>query len=206
MIPVKLQTEPHSFDAKVRIPGKKFLAKNPFPTHVDFKTCSFWKLAAKEVYEAYSRVCAYTCRYIQDSNGTIDHFLSKSAHPQLAYEWSNYRLCLHRVNGHKGASTNILDPFAVKLGWFVLDFPSCLVRAGLGLDEPTRDSVNATIRGLKLNEDDSFVQDRSDNMMMFAQQEVALGYLKKYRPFLAAEVERQGIDQAKAAALFKPLP
>ena len=64
MIPVLLQVEPHSFNAKVRIPGQKFLAKTPNPTHDEFKKNSFWKSAAKEIYEAYSRVCAYTCRYI----------------------------------------------------------------------------------------------------------------------------------------------
>lgn len=204
MIPVTLQLEPHSFNVKVRVPGQKFLAKTPTPTHEEFKRNSFWKNAAKEVYEAYSRVCAYTCRYIDVPNGSIDHFKSKSTHPQQAYEWSNFRLCMHRVNGHKGASVDVIDPFAVLPGWFVLDFPSCLVKAGAGLDEQTRERVEATIRALKLNDDDTFVQDRCDVMMMFAQGDVALGYLKKHRPFLAIEVERQGIEHT-AATLFKTL-
>lgn len=204
MIPVVLQVEPHSFNAKVRIPGQKFLAKTPNPTHDEYKKNSFWKNAAKEIYEAYSRVCAYTCRYIDVPSGSIDHFNSKSTHPQQAYEWGNYRLCMHRVNGHKGASVEVIDPFAVQLGWFVVDFPSCLVKPGSDLDDTTRVRVEATIKALKLNDDDSFVQDRCDVMLMFAHGDVALGYLKKHRPFLAIEVERQGIEHT-AADLFKTL-
>jgi hypothetical protein len=204
LIPVALQAEPHSFNLKVRIPGGKFLTKTPSPTHEEFKKNSFWKNAAKEVYEAYSRVCAYTCRYIDVPNGSIDHFNSKSTHPHQAYEWSNFRLCMHRVNGYKGASADVVDPFAVQLGWFVLDFPSCLVKAGDGIDEQTREKVEATIKVLKLNDDDTFVQDRCDVMMMFAQGDVAMGYLRKHRPFLAVEVDRQGIEHT-VAALFKTL-
>ena len=203
LIPVSLQIEPHNFDVDVRIPGKKFLAKTPNPTSEEFKKNSFWKNIAKEIYEAYSRVCAYTCNYIEAPSGTIDHFKSKSSHPQLAYEWENYRLCVHRVNGYKGVN-DIIDPFIVRPGWFVIDFPSCLVKPGDGLEESIRMQVEETIKILRLNDDDSFVQDRCEMMLMFAKKEVALEFLKKRRPFLAVEIERQGIEHA-AAGLFKTL-
>lgn len=202
MIPVVLQAEPHNFHANVRTPGTAFLASTPNPNQEQFKKANFWKQAAKEVYEAYSRVCAYTCRYIDTPSGSIDHFNSKSAHPQQAYEWSNYRLSLHRVNGYKGSSLDVIDPFLVMPGWFVIDFPSCLVKPGDGLEAHTHDRVLATIKTLKLNDDDSFVQDRCDVMFMFATRDVSLAYLTKRRPFLAAEVVRQGI-QDTAAELFK---
>ncbi len=205
MIPVALQAEPDNFNASVRVPGAKFLAKTQHPTHRDFKGNNFWKNAAEDVYEAYSRVCAYTCRYIDTPYGSIDHFRSKSAHPHLSFEWSNFRLSLPRVNHHKAANASILDPFDVQPGWFVLDFPSCLVKPGDCLDHDVVDQINASIAGLKLNDDDSFVQDRSDIMMMYAEQVVTLTYLQRRRPFLAAEVERQGIDHVRAAALFKRL-
>lgn len=201
MIPVTLQPEPHGFHAKVRQPGAAFLGGAPNPTNAQFKKASFWKLAAQDVYEAYSRVCAYTCRYLDVPNGTIDHFKSKSVYPQQAYEWDNFRLCMHRVNGHKGVH-EVIDPITVMPGWFVIDFPSCLVRPGDGLADDTREKVLATIAALKLNDDDSFVQDRCDVMYMFAKGEVALAYLTKRRPFLAVEVVRQGIE-ATAAELFK---
>lgn len=204
MIPVTLQPEPHGFDAKVRQPGMTFLAKTPYPTAKVFKANSFWKNAAKEVYEAYSRICAYTCRYIDIPHGSIDHFNNKSTHPQQAYEWSNFRLCLHRVNLHKSNSTDVLDPFTVQLGWFVLDFPSCLVKGGENLDPAVHARIEVTIKALKLNDDDAFVQDRCDNMVMFAKGDVSLGFLKKHRPFLAMEVVRQGLEHT-AGEVFKTL-
>ena len=90
-------------------------------------------------------------------------------------------------------------------GWFVLDFPSCLVKPGPELDKEIHNQVLATIQALQLNDDDSFVQDRSDVMYMYARGEVSLAYLAKRRPFLAIEVVRQGI-QDTAADLFKMLP
>ena len=53
--------------------------------------------------------------------------------------------------------------------------------------------VLATIKNLKLNDHDSFVQDRCDVMVKFASGDVSLAYLTKRRPFLATEVVRQGI-------------
>jgi hypothetical protein len=203
LIPVSLQAEPHNFEVAVRVPGKKFLVKAPNPTSEEFKKNNFWKNIAKEIYEAYNRVCAYTCRYIEVPNGTIDHFKNKSSYPQLAYEWENYRLCMHRVNLYKG-SNDIIDPFIVQLGWFIIDFPSCLVKPGEGLAEPIRAQVKKTIKILKLNDDDSFVQDRCDVMMLFAQGDVSIEFLRRRRPFLAVEVERQGI-QHTATELFKTL-
>ena len=78
------------------------------------------------------------------------------------------------------------------------------MKPGCDLDDAIRVRVLATIKVLKLNDDDSFVQDRCDVMLMFANGDVKMGYLKKHRPFLAIEVERQGIEKT-AADLFKTL-
>ena len=206
LIRVASQTEPSSFHKLVRVPGQAFLKTTPNPRSKDYEKHRYWKHAAQEVFEAYNRVCAYTCRFISESRGSIDHFHGKTLYPALAYEWSNYRLCLGRVNGHKDDFEGIVDPFVVQTGWFVLDFPSCLIRPGPDLTSVLHSQIVTTIEVLKLNEDDSFVQDRSDNMFLFAQGQVAFEFLQKYRPFLAVEVVRQGIDQNSAAALFKPLP
>ena len=205
MIPVAAQVEPTNFDSLVRQPGAIFLANCPQPKSKDFKGHDYWRRVGREMYEAYQHICAYTGRYIETPNGSIDHFVGKTTNPDTAYEWSNFRLCLPTVNNHKGSLVGLVDPFLVQHGWFVLDFPSCFVRPGNDLSHSQREQVNTTITGLKLNADDSFVQDRSDIMVMFAQQEVTLAFLKKRRPFLAAEVVRQGIDHVKAAQLFKSL-
>lgn len=199
---MKVQPEPPGFDENVRRRGRAFLKVNAAPTSEHFKLHQYWKWAATELYAAYRRTCAYSCMYIPTPNGTIDHFLPKTRRPDRAYEWDNYRLALHRMNLYKGDRTDILDPFSLNDGWFVLDFPSCLVRPGADLTAEQKQQVETTIDVLKLNEDDSLVQDRCDVMVMFARGEVALAFLEKRYPFLAAEVLRQRL-QGTADTVFK---
>lgn len=202
LIPIERKPEPAGFEANVRRPGRAFLRANRTPSASDFKPHQYWKWAANELYEAYRRTCAYSCMYIPTPAGTIDHFAPKARRPDLAYDWENFRLALHRMNLYKGDSTDVLDPFSIQPGWFVLDFPSCLVRPGAGLTPEQTRQVEASIAVLKLNIDDSLVQDRCDVMVMFAQGDVGLGFLQRRYPFLAAEVERQGI-QKSARTIFK---
>jgi hypothetical protein len=50
--------------------------------------------------------------------------------PDLAYEWSNYRLASQKINSYKGKSTAILDPFHIQPGWFVLNFTNLFIEPG----------------------------------------------------------------------------
>ena len=201
MIPVALQPEPAGFNANVREPGQRFLAVKPHPSNKDFKGNTFWKWAATELHAAYRGICAYTCFY-QMQPGSIDHFLPKSSYPNLAYEWGNLRLASHRVNLYKRDSVDVVDPFAVQPHWFAMDVPSCLIRPGDGLDEPLTSQIQRTIDVLRLNSDDVFVQERCDMMYAYARGDVSLDFLRRRCPFLAAEIERQGL-QATASAIFK---
>lgn len=204
MIPVQRKEEPATFNNAVKKPGKAFLETNPRPTSKEYQKKAFWKNSAPDLHAAYSGICAYTCFYLVPY-GSTDHFLPKSSHPNEAYEWNNYRLCSHRVNGHKGDSTDVIDPFVVQPGWFVLDVPSCLVKPGEGLSDAVSTQVEATIKRLRLNDDDYFVQERCDLMVDFAYGEVSLRHLSKRYPFLASEIKRQGL-QLTAAQVFKGLP
>nr|VFK39267.1 MAG: hypothetical protein BECKTC1821E_GA0114239_100466 [Candidatus Kentron sp. TC] len=203
MIPVTPQPEPEHFDALVRRPGRRYLAtvrkNNAAPI---FKGRNkYWTEALGDLHDAYEKVCAYTCFYLPPS-GSVDHFLPKSRYPELAYEWDNFRLAQSKVNAHKGDSTEVIDPFRVEAGWFVLDFPSCLVKAGRGLPQSIVDRINRTIDILELNDDDSFVQLRCDIMTAYSNGEMALPFLERRYPFIAAEIVRQGIE-GKAGPLFK---
>ena len=202
MIPVTPQTEPSGFDANVRQRGKLFLGSNLSPRSEDFKPHMYWKWAAVELYEAYRHICAYSCMYIPIGPGTIDHFQPKTKYPATAFEWGNFRLALHKMNTNKGDNENIIDPFLVQPGWFVLDFPSCLVRPGDGLEDKLRVQIENSIQVLKLNKDDGLVQERCDIMVMFSQGEVRLAFLEKRYPFLAVEIVRQAI-QSTAHEIFK---
>lgn len=201
MIPVIPKLEPQGFDTNVRQRGQKFLATNPKPSSKEFKSNSYWKSAIDDLYAAYGGICAYTCMYFHRP-GSVDHFLPKSRYPHLAYEWTNFRLATHRVNLHKGDSTDVVDPFIVQPGWFVLDFPSCLIHPGDGLSAVVAEQVENTIQVLKLNKDDVFVQERCDLMLEFAEGHVDLDFLSKRYPLLAAEIVRQGV-QNTANTLFK---
>lgn len=205
VIRVDQQPEPASFDRTVRKPGQKFLTpflvSNKKPTNKQFSKKNYWKNSINDLYAAYQGICAYTCFYCLKP-ASVDHFLPKSKRPDLAYEWSNYRLCKPRVNNHKDDSMEIIDPFSVKTGWFVLDFPSCLVRPNDSLPASLTTKISKTIEILKLNDDDVFVQERCDLMVEYAENKVTLDHLKKRYPFLALEIVRQGI-QEKAQNIFK---
>jgi hypothetical protein len=111
------------------------LASNPNPT---FKgRFRYWTKATTELNAAYKQICAYSCIYLA-TPGSVDHFMPKRRYPKLAYEWNNYRLALPRINNHKGDSTDVIDPFIVQTGWFVMDFPSCFMKAGSGLGRPNQ--------------------------------------------------------------------
>jgi hypothetical protein len=134
--------------------------------------------------------------------GSVDHFLPKSRRPDLAYEWSNYRLAIPQVNSYKGDSTDVIDPFVVHDGWFVLDFPSCLVRAAHDLSSAIAEQIEETVKVLKLNDADHFVQERCNVVIEFLDGHLSFDFLSRRYPFLAAEIGRQG-GKDVLRAIFK---
>jgi len=204
MMHVSSQAEPVSFDTRVRVPGNSFLSSCPSPTGKQMRKHSYWQRIEDELYAAYSGICAYTCEYIPKTvtNSSVDHFWPKSTHPYLAYEWGNYRLSSQKANNNKGDTIGLVDPFEACVGWFVLEFPSCLVKVGEGLSPSDKSRVESTIRVLKLNMDDEYVQSRCDVILDYINGDISLNYLWKIRPFIAHELTRQGILNS-VQAMFK---
>lgn len=196
MIPVRRQPEYREFDKEVRQPGLRFLKANPRPSGAEFAGHNYWTRARSELRDAYKGLCAYTSRYIVDGE-SVDHFLPKIKFPQDAYEWDNYRLARQKINTYKGDEIDMVDPFKVQPAWFVLEFPSCLVRPGRGLDDRTAEKVERTIKILQLNDDDRLVQERCDCLMDFVNRDVTLRYLDRRYPFLVTEIRRQGLDSRR---------
>jgi hypothetical protein len=92
VIPVKRAPEPEDFDERVRKPGQEWLASGSvgeMPSH--------WTHCKPALSEAFSHRCGYLAMF-DSIGGTVDHYLPKSTHPQLAYEWTNYRLCSTLMN------------------------------------------------------------------------------------------------------------
>lgn len=194
MIQVDPQPEYPEFDAEVRTPGLRFLVREPHPSSRDFNRHRYWTKAHTHLHRSYSGLCAYTSLYLEDS-GSVDHFLPKTQYPHLAYEWDNYRLARQKVNFAKGSSEQVLDPFTIQNGWFVMDCPSCLITPDPGLDSATKTRVEITIAVLKLNADDGLVQERCNWLVSLANGEFSLDFLRRRYPFLAYEITRQGIEQ-----------
>lgn len=192
MIPVKKQPPPANFVEKVEKPGNKLLAENPHPKKSELKP--YWRRIERELYEAYNHICAYSCLRIERVTGgrTVEHFKPTSKCPEEAYSWDNYRLVCWRLNGRKGDHEDVLDPFTLPDGWFVIDFPSLLMYPGEHLTEKQALQVKNTIKRLKLNDEES-ITDRQDKLRKYVMYPLPFGYLEEIAPFIALELKRQGL-------------
>lgn len=195
MIHVDLRPEPAVFDDRVRIPGRRFLARNPNPSTKEFNKHSYWRRILENLHESYGGICAYSCHWIPYDTGgdTVEHFLAKSNYPVQAYEWSNYRLVCATLNGRKGTHDDVLDPFEIGNGWFVINFPSLLVKPSPGLDDAMKNQVRATINRLGLNDESTCFKSREKYVKNFCKGCITYAYLSEEAPFIAYELDRQGL-------------
>lgn len=203
MIPVQAQPEPEDFHRLVRQPGQVFLRNGKRTRVRDFSGHMYWRRVLKELHGSYEGICAYSCHWIPLDTGfsTVEHFRPREKYPHLAYEWSNYRLVCGALNGRKGNHTDVLDPFKIKAGWFVLDFPSLLIRAGPDLKPQTRTRVERTIARLQLNDDEVCVQMRYRWVMDYRNQLITWDALRRDAPFIAFELDRQGLRSSIAGLM-----
>jgi hypothetical protein len=125
----------------------------------------------------------------------VDHFQPKSVRPDLAYEWSNYRLAHQKLNSYKGESTEVLDPFHIEIGWFTLDFANCYLKPSGTLPQALQDQVAKTIEVLRLNTDQTLVQQRFDVLRDYSKG-YPMDILEERYPFIAAELKRQGLEES----------
>jgi len=127
VIPVEPPDEPEGFEERTRRRGRAWLEKND-PLHRG-RPPDYWRWCAEPLREAFRERCGWAAMYIADGN--VEHFVSwdecKHEHPELAYEWSNYRYILPRLNSRKQGARHLLDPFEVGPGWFRVELPSCLM-------------------------------------------------------------------------------
>jgi hypothetical protein len=189
VIRVQPKPEPPDFDEKVRQPGLR--AQKEIPP----KAPPLWRgECLRQLWEAYEGICSYLCIFIQPGIGdrSVDHFVPRSRRPELLYEWSNYRLACSLMNSRKRQFEDVLDPFEVEDGWFVLDLSFLQVLPNPDLDEETRRRVQATIDRLDLN-DSECLQARANDYDAYLRNELSLDLLKRWSPFVAREMRRQGL-------------
>lgn len=188
MIRVALQPEPDDFDERVRQPGVSALAENPgtFPT--------YWSRCAEQLWSSYKGICSYVCVIIPRVTGarSVDHLFPKSKNPDLAYEWSSYRLACSLMNSRKRDFEDVLDPFEIEDGWFVLELSFLQVLPAPDLDEENRSRIQATIDRLKLNDKDC-ISARAMYYDAYIAGGLTFEYLEQWSPFVARELVRQGL-------------
>jgi hypothetical protein len=205
MIQVIPKKEPEYFDALVRKPGAKFLSnrtnQNIAPTEKEYKSHAYWTKRWSDTLEdlskTYEHICAYCCEKIHPLTGNkqVDHFKPKSQVPYhlLAYEWSNYRLASGQLNNWKD-NNELLDPFQIQDGWFVILFPSLEIEAADANVLPphvTQEQIRETIRILRFNISPVFYKVRKEHLVNYCS-DYDFAYLLKNSPFVAKELVRQG--------------
>jgi len=194
MIPVAPADEPDDFETEVRQPGVKFLGTVEVGKKPKFKGKEFWRRSLLDLHKAYGGICSYTCHFIPFDTGadTVEHFRPKDLYPAQAYEWSNFRLVCARLNARKGIHEDVLDPFTIGDGTFVLDFPSLQILPADGLEPSVQARAESTINRLKLNDERTiksrlrYVLDLRNGMINFA-------VVERDAPFIASEIARQNI-------------
>ncbi|MGC2420967.1 MAG: hypothetical protein WA405_04875 [Candidatus Acidiferrales bacterium] len=191
MIQVQPSPEPADFAVKVRAPGQAFLRTTRQPTRQGYQNHQYWRACLGQLHNAYGQVCAYSSIWIP-TGYTVDHFRPKGKYPNLAYEWSNYRLALNLVNNNKRDSDVVLDPFVVHNGWFILDSASLWVKPEPTLDAVTKARVQTSINVLQLNHN-QLLNVRFQILRGYIDGAQKLDSLEQKYPFIAAEIKRQGI-------------
>lgn len=197
MIHVEPQPEPDDFDQLVRRPGQAYLSSLAGPPR-QWKGRDYWGRTLSGLHRSYGGICAYCATWIPYTTGisTVDHYVPKSENSALAYEWGNFRLASLRMNSRKGTNRDVLDPFEIDDGWFILDVPSMMIRPGPGLSAQVRRQVEDTIVRLKLNRDEDTVTARLQWVKDYCSECFSFEYLRSKAPFIAQELQRQDLDSA----------
>ena len=190
MIRVHEQPEPSYFHEEVRGKGRNWLDKHPAG-----EPEPYWRgKCLDDLGRAYKRICAYTCEQVSPVTGfaSVDHFVAKNPHRDLAYEWSNYRFACGAVNARKGKVGDIPDPFLLPAGAYELEPSLGLMRVGAVVAPEDRPFFQKAIDRLGLNRED-IQEDRLLRYRNYQNRKIVFSLLSEYYPFLAMELCRLGL-------------
>jgi len=186
MIPIARVPEPKSFDTKVRKPGRKWSKVNPKAA----RPKPLWEYCIQPLRDGFGDLCGYAAM-LDATGGTVDHYLSYKNHPQLAYEWSNYRFASAALNASKkNADNSVLDPYEVGAGWFEILLPSLQMRTTNVVPAELREKAEFTLRRLNLRDGERIVRWRQKWHAMYVSGKLSLDGLRTVAPLIADAVER----------------
>lgn len=195
MIPCNRTRAPKGFGARVSTPGNRWLKGHPTSTE---RPPGYWRRIVKELAAAFGQRCAYSAMY--EPVGTVDHYLSiEGGHRSLAYTWSNYRYAAGWVNSSKGTlDDQVLDPFAVKAGWFEMLLPSMQVVVTDKVPQGLRAKAQFTLDRLHLGHGEQVIRQRRAWYDSYRRGKVTLEGLDDFAPLLAEAIRRSQLKKRRA--------
>ena len=146
------------------------------------------------MYTLYDGTCAYLAVHFErvTGAGSVDHFIAKSPMTSRAYDWPNYRLACSKMNSCKREYDDVLDPFHLADGWFLVELVSGRVFANPERTTAETKQIDAAILRLGLDEP-GCREMRSRHFLEYCQGEYTAALLKKRSPFVWMEANRQGL-------------
>jgi hypothetical protein len=182
--------EPEGFDQAVRKKGNEWLSSNPGKIPKDL-----WSDFKPQLEAAFDDRCAYTAMYVPSGVGTVEHYLSKRNYPQLAYEWSNYRHAINRVNGCKGNLDDlVLDPFEVEDDWFAIQIPDLQLVLTDKIPAELRDKATFTIEKLQLQNSPWILRQRRRWYNGYLNGKYSLELLDEDAPMIARAIRAKALE------------
>ena len=203
MIKINLPSPPDNYEAEVKIPGNNFLKHSPNPSTPEWKKHNYWAKLHNYLYTQHNGICLYCASWTPrqsilnrlDHHTSVDHFQPKTHHPELAYEWSNFRLCRERLHQYKADFEDVLDPCSISNDWFYLDFTSFLIKPSSTVaDLALKQKISNTVSRLRLNSDD-YVNERIQVITEYSKGKLGLNMLNEKFPFIAYQMKVQNFDQ-----------
>lgn len=194
MIRVAKVKKPADFDAKVKSPGELWLQANPGAK----RPKALWEPYTATLSEAYGNRCGYAAM-ADFTGGSVDHYLSFKNHPDLAYEWSNYRFASNTLNASKRtADDTVLDPQEVRSGWFKILLPSLQLVVTDAVPRSHKAKAEFTLTRLKLRDGERIIRWRRSWYQMYEAGKLSLEGLRDVAPLIAQAVDAQVASGAKA--------
>ena len=198
---------PADFARRVGDRGRAYLRTTPNPTTAQWRNHDYWSEVKWDLYDAYDGICNFSCHWIPRDTGsiTVEHYKPKSKYPNKAYVWSTFRLMCGTLNGRKRDYEDVLDPFRVVDGTFIIEFPSLLVKPAPNLSRYMAKRVLATIARLQLNDEGTCIKARERYVKQYCQGLIDFAHVEREAPFIAYELTRQGlVDAIKGIMGYPP--
>lgn len=192
MIRVERVDEPDNFEEECRQPGKRWLTEHPGGDPHDHP---LWKNVRGELREAFRGRCGFLGHWIH--RGTVDHWASVSNHPELAYEWNNYRYVAGEINSAKKPRWDgkLLDPFEIDGDWFELQLPSLQLVLVAQIPDDIRKRAEFTLEKLHLRDGEEVIRTRREWLKQYEDRKLSLAGLYDFAPLIARAVaKRDGLN------------